>query len=48
MNQTQQLIKKYQSRQRKETTKVILYMVAEALTGISIFIFAFAYYSIIN
>jgi len=41
-------IKKYQSRQRIEAVKTILYMVAEFLTLVGIFALAFAYYSIIN
>ena len=41
-------IKKYKNKQRIETTKVVLYMIAELLTGLSIFLFAYLYYSIIN
>ena len=44
MNQANILIKKYQRRQQIETLKVVGYMVAEALTALSIFVFAYLYF----
>ena len=47
MNYANILIKKYQRRQQIETLKVVGYMVAEFLTGLSIFVFAYLYFKFI-
>ena len=44
MSYAKQNIIKYQRRQQIETLKVVGYMVAEALTAISIFVFAYLYF----
>ncbi len=41
-------IKKYQVRQRSELLKVIFYYIAEALTAVVIFVFAYLWFSIVK
>ena len=44
LNFTKQLLLKEKRRQQIETLKVVGYMVAETLTAISIFVFAYLYF----